>query len=349
MNTSKINKHGVWWWQLTKSEPFLRAFWVRRRAYPRQTNPKEEQGENQSPIKTGTRTRNNQVTDNESDTQRHRLARHGWHWTKARQSEQGLIRGKPQTSTETCCPRNMTQGDKHHRSRRAQQQKVQTRAWKNSVCWTWIQTGNSSVFQPLVQVSLSPPCLVSQRSRRVSTTRGGYSGLKDVKTHQWKCSLTHCSNWCFRFWMQLLWVVEVPQGSTRPSLQVFPPFYTVVLSCVYPAAQSLWCVLDKRQAVNSNWLQLPSTPAIKMLSLHVLLSTGPFYPLSPTQEMLFNTDMNQTWPVKLSFLPLPASATWIIWTESQPWTMCPQNRTCCEFGSPLRASTTTPSPSRPSH
>lgn len=62
-----------------------------------------------------------------------------------------------------------------------------------------------------------------------------------------------------------------------------------------------------------------------MLSLHVLVSTGPFYPsplfylnedcpvpvlgLLITQEMLFNTEMNQTSPVKRSFLPLPASAT----------------------------------------
>lgn len=122
--------------------------------------------------------------------------------------------------------------------------------------------------------------------------------------------------WRFNFTALLLWVAEVPQGSTRPSLQVLPPFFTVVLSCVYPAAQSLWCVLDKRQAVNSNWLQLPSTAAIKMLSLHVLVSTGPFYPLSllylnddchvpllgllTTQEMLFNAEMNQTWPVNFS-------------------------------------------------
>lgn len=59
--------------------------------------------------------------------------------------------------------------------------------------------------------------------------------------------------------------------------------------------------------------------------------------------------MDQTWPVKHSFLPFCASATWTILTESPARTMCPQNRTCCEFDSPLRASTTTPSLSRPSH
>ena len=42
-------------------------------------------------------------------------------------------------------------------------------------------------------------------------------------------------------------------------------------------------------------------------------------------------------------------ATWIIWNALLPQTTSPQNRTCYEFDSPPRVSTTTPSPSRPSH
>lgn len=74
---------------------------------------------------------------------------------------------KTSNLNRTCCPRNMTQvmtatnGDKQHRSRCAHQQKGWTRAWKTVDVGC---EGNSSVCQPLVQVSLSSLCLVSQRS-----------------------------------------------------------------------------------------------------------------------------------------------------------------------------------------
>lgn len=52
---------------------------------------------------------------------------------------------------------------------------------------------------------------------------------------------------------------------------------------------------------------------------------------------------------KTRFFFFSLLATWIIWIASLPQTTSPQNRTCCEFDSQPRVSTTTPSPSRPSH